>query len=168
MLLLMLVGITASASAQVYVGGTVGVQVNHVSTDGASNTATAFGISPELGYDFNETWAVGVTVPVAYQDNGNFDVTKVGVLPYVRATFARAGIVDFFGELALGYGHESSDGYGIGGFESGLRPGLKINFNDRFALVGRTTLFSYSHYDGINGVGFAINNSVELGFKVSF
>lgn len=166
---LMLLGITTSAGAQFYAGGSLGMQVNHVKIDnGSSATVSAFGISPELGYDINPTWAVGLSIPVRYQHNDSYNTTIIGVLPYVRATFARAGLVDFFCELALGYGHQSSGDNGVSGFESGLRPGLKINFNDRFALVGRTSLFGYSYYDGLTGVDFAINNGFELGFQVSF
>ncbi|MCM1163171.1 MAG: porin family protein [Muribaculaceae bacterium] len=166
--LLMLLCISVSASAQFYAGGTLGVSVVHASSDGASATQSAFAVTPELGYDINPTWAVGITVPVAYSHNDSYNTTKVGILPYVRCTFASASIVDFFGELALGYGHQKTGDYGVGGFDSGLRPGMKINFNDKFALVARTTLLAYSHYDGVNGVGFAINDGFELGFKVSF
>ncbi len=164
---LMLLCITVSARAQFYAGGTFGIQVNHVSTDGISATMSAFAISPEAGYDINSTWAVGITIPVGFQHTDSYDVTTVGILPYVRGTFASVSIVDFFGELALGYGHESSEGYGVGGFDSVIRPGLKINLNDKFSLIARTNLLSYSHYDGANGIGFAINGGFELGFKVS-
>lgn len=168
-LLMALICMSVTASAQFYAGGTIGAQVLHYSTDGGSATTSAFAVAPELGYDLNRTWAVGVSIPVAFQHTEGVNITNVGILPYVRGTFAHASIVDFFGELALGYGHQKvSDFDGVGGFESALRPGMKINFNDTFALVARTTLLSYSHYDGVNRVGFAINDGFELGFKVSF
>lgn len=165
---LMLLCFSVSAKAQLYAGGSLGMQVLHVGANGVSSTSSVFSIAPELGYDINSEWAVGVSVPIGYQDNGNYNVTIVKVLPYVRATFARVSIADFFGELAFGYTNESSEGFGLGGFESGLRPGMKLNFTDRFALVCRTTLLSYSHYDGANMINFAVNNAFDLGFKVSF
>ena len=68
----------------------------------------------------------------------------------------------------MGYSHESAEGYGVGGFVAGIRPGFAAHFNDTFSLIGRTTLFSYSHYDGVNGVGFAINSNLELGVQFTF
>lgn len=160
--------ISIAANAQAYVGGTLGISVAHASTDGASATNSAFGITPEAGYYFNETWAVGASLGVKYQSVSDTGITTFFVLPYVRANFAHVSIFDFFAELALGYSHESSDGYGVGGFTSGLRPGFTANFSDQFALVGRTTLLNYSHYDGVNGIGFAINSNFELGIQFKF
>ena len=152
------------ANAQAYLGGTIGIAVE--SSD--SETSSAFFISPEGGYSFNKIWAVGASVAVQYQDVYGMDLTTVSVLPYVRATFARAGIVDFFGELSMGYMFTSFDGEKANGFEAGLRPGLKINFSDRFALLGRTTLLRYSYCEEVDNVGFSINGNLELGVQFTF
>lgn len=64
--ILMLVCISLGASAQAYVGGTVGIGVEHASADGGSLTNSAFLIAPEAGYYFNPTWAVGASVGVKY------------------------------------------------------------------------------------------------------
>lgn len=165
---IMLCCVAFASHAQAYVGGTLGIAVTHADGDGVSLTNSAFSVSPEVGYYFNSTLAVGTTVGVQYQSVSHTDVTSCYVLPYLRANFAHVSVFDFFAELALGYSHESSDGDGVGGFVAGLRPGLVAHFNDRFSLVGRTTLLSYSHYDGINGVGFAINSNIELGVQISF
>ncbi len=167
-LLIALISITLAAKAQAYVGGTLGIAVEHASADGESATNSAFTVAPEVGYYFNKTWALGASVGVKYQNISDIGVTTVSVLPYVRGTFARAGVFDFFGELAMGYSHESAEGYGAGGFVAGIRPGFAAHFNDTFSLIGRTTLFSYSHYDGVNGVGFAINSNLELGVQFTF
>lgn len=167
--LLMLICITLAANAQAYVGGTVGIAVNNINSDGYSETVSAFSVSPEVGYYFNKTWAVGASVGVKYQDYSDLGgVTTISVLPYVRATFARASVFDFFGELALGYANESSDGENYGGFVAGIRPGFAAHLSDRFSLIGRTTLLSYSHYDGVNGFGFGLNSNFELGIQVTF
>ena len=165
---MMLVGIAFAANAQAYVGGTLGIGVNHISTDGGSATSSAFSISPEAGYNFNKTWAIGASVGVLYQDISGIGVTTVAVLPYVRATFARASVFDFFGELALVYAQASAYGAGVGGFAAGLRPGFVAHLSDKFGLVGRTTLLSYNHYDGVDGFGFAINSNVEIGVQFTF
>ena len=99
-------------------------------------------------------------------------------MPYLRATFAHAGIVDFFGEVAAGYGYEFADGldfgnglkynYNAGSFIAGLRPGIMVNTSDKFALQFRTTLFSYEHASGASDIGFALNGNFELGFMFKF
>lgn len=167
-LMLAMACISIAANAQAYVGGTLGISVVHASTSGVSATNSAFSIAPEGGYYFNETWAVGASIGVQYQSISDIGTTTFSILPYVRGTFAHAGMFDFFGELALGYAHESTDGYGAGGFNAGLRPGFAANFTDNFSLIGRTTLLNYSHYDGVNGIGFSINTNFELGVQFKF
>lgn len=163
--MLLLAMASVAANAQLYLGGTLGIGVENASYDGESATSTAFAIDPEVGYNFNDTWAVGATIGVQYQNVSEIDVTTVTVLPYVRGTFARAGIFDFFGEVALGYGHQSVEGHGASGFVAGLRPGFVAHFNDKFGLVGKTMLLKYNHFDGVNNVGFAINNGFEIGIQ---
>lgn len=167
-LALMLLGISLAASAQAYIGGTLGIAVEHVSVDGGSGTSSAFSIAPEGGYYFNKTWAVGASLGIKYQDLTGTGITTFSILPYVRGTFASASVFDFFGELAMGYAHESADGYGVGGFIAGIRPGFVAHFSDKFSLIGRTTLLQYSHYDGVDGIGFAINSNLELGVQFTF
>lgn len=123
---------------------------------------------PEGGYYFNKTWAVGGSVGVGYQNISSLGITTFTILPYVRATFAHFSVFDFFGELALGYSYLYADGAGANGFISGLRPGILAHLNDKFSIVARTTLLKYSHYEGLNGFGFAISNNFELGVQYSF
>lgn len=163
----MLAAASVAANAQVYLGGTVGIGVEHASYEGESATSTAFVVSPEIGYSFNSTWAVGATVGVQFQNVSDTDITTLAVMPYVRGTFARASVFDFFGELALGYGHQSVSGSGAGGFISAIRPGFVAHINDRFGIVGKTTLLEYNHFDGVNGVGFSINNGFEIGVQLT-
>lgn len=167
-LMLALAVISFAANAQVYVGGTLGIGVEHASVSGISATNSAFSVAPEAGYCFNDTWAVGASLGIQYQNVSHTNVTTFSILPYVRATFAHVSVFDFFAELALGYGHEIYDGDGVGGFMAGLRPGFAAHLSDRFSLVGRTTLLKYTNFDGVNGVGFAINSNIELGVEFSF
>lgn len=167
-LLMALICISATSYAQAYVGGTIGLSVDHTSSNGVSMTNSAFTLAPEGGYYFNETWAVGATLGITCQSISDMGVTTFAFLPYVRGTFAHAGVFDFFGEFALGYAHESADGYGASGFAMGLRPGFLAHLNDKFSILGRTTLLRYNHYDGVDGFGFAINSNFELGIQYSF
>lgn len=165
---MLLACVAAVANAQAYIGGTLGIGVEHAGADGVSVTSSAFSVAPEGGYYFNKTWAVGASVGVQHHNISDVGVTTFSVLPYVRANFAHASVFDFFAELAMGYAHESSEGYGVGGFIAGIRPGFVAHLSEKFSLVGRTTLLKYNHYDGVNGVGFAINSNLELGVQFSF
>lgn len=167
-ILLMFVALSVVANAQLYVGGTLGVGVEHGTGDYGSATVTTFTVAPEVGYNFNKTWAVGGTVGVQYMDVSGTGVTTLSILPYVRATFARAGIFDFFGELTAGYGYQTSGDYGVSGFVAGLRPGFVAHVSNRFGLVGKMNLFKFNTYDGESNVGFSINNGIELGVQFSF
>lgn len=154
--------ISIAASAQAYVGGTLGVGVT--AADGES--AAAFTVSPEAGYYFNKTWAVGGNIDLTYQNAGGSDITLLSILPYVRATFARASVFDFFGELNLGYAYICTAD--VSGFSAGLCPGVVAHINDKFSIVAKTVLLSYSHFDGENGFGLSLNGNVHLGVQYTF
>lgn len=165
---MMLIGIAFVSKAESYVGGTLGYGLEKVASDGYSVTANSFKIAPEGGHYLNDVWALGVSVGFKYEDIGDEGITNVTVLPYLRATFAHAGIVNFFAEIAAGYGCDIYDGYSANSFVAALRPGLVVNTSKKFALLCRTTLVGYAHYKGANDIGIAINNNVELGFMFKF
>ncbi len=163
--------------AESYIGGNIGYALEHVKMEGYSETSSVFTIAPEGGHKFNDTWALGITL--GFTNYSDLNVSKFSVLPYLRATFAHAGIVDFFGEVTAGYGYERGDNldYGVGGytysynagsFIAALRPGFVVNTSKKFALQLRTTMLSYTHYSGVSDIGFALNGNLELGFMFKF
>lgn len=165
---LAIIAMALSAKAQFYAGGTIGLDVISVHVDGGgSDTQTTFGFAPEFGYSFNKTWAVGAQIGYGVTSNDG-DLTTISFLPYVRATFARAGIVDFFGELAIGYGHQSIEDNGVSGTIVGLRPGLAVNFSPKFALIARTNLLQYEYWDGLGIFDFSINKGFDVGVQFKF
>lgn len=153
LIILALASITANA--QFYLGGTLGVSGN--------NDNVLFALSPDGGYKFNEKWAIGATLPIRYINDLGDDNFGIGIFPYGRYTFAKASIVDFFGEYFIGIGS-----IGDFGMETGLRPGMSINFNDKFSMIVRTTLISYSYYGEESYVSYGINGGAEIGFAVTF
>lgn len=168
LLTLAIIAMGIGANAQFYAGGSIGLDAVNIQMDNdESETQTTFGIAPEFGYSFNKTWAVGATVSFNVTSNHG-DLTTVSILPYVRGTFARAGIVDFFGEFAVGYGHQSIEGFGVSGVILGLRPGFAVNFNEKFALIARTNLLQYEHWDGTGIFDFSINKGFDLGVQFKF
>ena len=168
LLTLAIIAMGLGANAQFYAGGTIGLDVMSVHVDGgSSDTKTTFGIAPEFGYYFNKTWAVGASVGLNVASNEG-TLTTISILPYVRGTFARAGIVDFFGEFAVGYAHQSIEDFGVSGTIIGLRPGFAVNFTDKFALIARTSLFQYEYWDGTGIFDFSINKGFDLGVQFKF
>lgn len=152
-----------AASAQVYLGGTLGVATATVKVEDESQTATTFSIEPEVGYCFNDVWAVGTSIGVQGTSSGGESSTTFVVNPYVRATFAKVGNVKFFGEGAFEYDKNGdASGWGIG-----LRPGLTVELSPKVSLIGRTVLLQYSSVSGggvtISQTGFAIGNNLSIG-----
>lgn len=168
--ILMFLSTVCFTKAQNFYGAaSIGVHTVHVSEDGGSSASqTAFQISPEVGYQFNKTWSVGLTFAYQLTHVEDFDVSVINFYPYVRATFARVSKVDFFGELGLGYGHQSASGFGVDGFVSGLRPGIMIHFSPKFAITARTQLIGYDYYDGISTFNFGLNGNYTIGAQFTF
>lgn len=163
-----------SAEAQVYVGGTFGISVETNKADDESHTNSVYSISPEVGYQINKVWSVGVSVGASYTVvGGGDDVTMWGVSPYVRAIYARAGAVDFFAEGAFSYEKAKNDYLSVDGWGIGLRPGILVNLSKRLQLVGRTVLFKYSSTGDkpykVKQTGFTLGgNNVEVGVQYNF
>lgn len=166
LLTLVLIVMGISAQARFYAGGTLGIDVINLH-DGASDTQTALGIAPEVGYNINDTWAIGAQIGFGVVSNGS-SITSVKIMPYVRNTFASVGMVDFFGELGMGYANQSSGGFGESGFVSAVRPGMAINFSKKFAVIARTNLLRYEYWDGVGVFEFALNKSFDLGVQFTF
>lgn len=166
---LLLFSACVSAQAQLQLGGSLGLDVTNVGVDGGgSTTQTTLAITPEVGYRFNDTWTVGAQVGFGVVALKGESLTKFNIMPYARATFARVNIVDFFGEAALGYGHQSTDGFGVSGALVALRPGMAINFSRKFAVIARTDLFRFEYWDGTRGTSFSLNKGFDLGVQFTF
>lgn len=167
---LVLTVMSISAQAQFYAGGTLGLDVVnvHVDDEGPSSTQTTFGVAPEFGYSFNRTWSIGAQISYSFVKNEGQTLNNFCVLPYVRAVFARAGKVDFFGEAAVGYAHQSTEGIGVSGTVAALRPGMAINFSRNFALIARSGLFQYEYWDGVSAIEFSLNKNFEVGVQFKF
>lgn len=85
---LVAVAMATTMNAQWYVGGTVGYNyTKDKNTDVKSNT---FVITPELGYNLNEKWAVGMKIGYAYNKVDDAKSNEFVVNPYARYTFVKA------------------------------------------------------------------------------
>lgn len=132
-----------TANAQCYLGAGIGFGTTKADYHGAEST-TIFQISPEFGYNFNSKWAVGLQVHFTSVSAG-YDGTAFGGDIYGRYSFAHAGCVKFFGELALGYAGRGGDLEGSVTSVS-LRPGISAKLSKNINLEGRMNLFNYSMF----------------------
>ena len=140
--------ISISANAQVYVGGGLGFssvkEAHHEKVD--VDTKTTFSLVPEIGYQLDEKLAVGIGLGYSHSKYGDLKGDAFSIEPYARYTFAKLGTVDLFIEGGVGYLHtknteEIKDNVEVNEKENtfyiGVRPGFKVNLNQKIALVSR-------------------------------
>ena len=174
-LVLAFTGIFA-ANAQLWMGGSVGAAfVKNYST---------FSIAPEVGYSFNEKWAVGLQLGFTTQ-NGviNADGTTATVkkaeksstvfsfAPYARYTFAKTGIASFFLDGGVGFSFYNNEGGSQIGI--GVRPGVKLAASEKVDFVAKLGYLGYQWGNEKHGkdsqFGIGVNNTaVEFGVFYNF
>ena len=145
---------TMTVNAQVYVGGGVGFQTT--SQDG--NSETFFKLVPEIGYNLDENWAVGIAVGYGEHKttlkSGNLKTTaKVKafeIAPYARYTFAKFDKVNLFVDGGLDYVHTDVAGDKTNSFAIGLKPGVAVNLNDKLSFVAHVGFLGYQN-DKVKG-----------------
>jgi hypothetical protein len=145
---------TLTVNAQVYVGGGVGLLTS--SYDG--NSETYFSILPEIGYNINEDWAVGIAVGYG-EAKSKVNVAGVKVTekvktfqiaPYARYTFAKFDKVNLFVDGSVGYKHENFAGVKTNTFAVGFKPGVAVNLNDKLSFVAHVGFLGYQN-DKVKG-----------------
>ena len=145
---------TLTVNAQVYVGGGVGLLTS--SYDG--NSETYFSILPEIGYNINEDWAVGIAVGYG-EAKSKVNVAGVKVTekvktfqiaPYARYTFAKFDKVNLFVDGTVGYSHVDYAGAKTNSFALGLKPGVAVNLNDKLSFVAHVGFLGYQN-DKVKG-----------------
>ena len=140
--------VAVSASAQVYLGGTVAFQSSkpNTATIFGDKSATRFEINPEVGYNFNDSWAVGVNVGFA-SVKGTWDelgygaaidgekaTTAFTVAPYARYTYAKLGPVSLFLDGKVSY-TTVKDSYNELGVN--IVPGVAFAASDKVSFVAK-------------------------------
>lgn len=157
--------VTVSASAQFYVGGGVGIGSSKVEHQDA---VTTYKFVPEVGYNIDDNWAVGVAFGWQGEEGG---AHAVSVEPYARYTFLKTKYVNGFVDGGVGYGHVNG---GTDLFSVGLKPGVAINFNDHFSFVTHIGFFGYEQektkdYPKESGWGADLDgNNIVFGLYYNF
>ena len=134
-----------TANAQVYVGGGVGFAT--ASNDG--NTSTSLKFIPEIGYNLNEDWAIGIAFGYAQNETKVNSVKTTNkqfeISPYARYTFARFDKVNLFIDGGVAYRNEDAAGVKTNTFALGVTPGLAVNLNDKLSFVTHFGWLGYTN-----------------------
>lgn len=177
--LLVAVG-SLTASAQVYVGGSVGFWRD---TD-ANNTSLY--IAPEVGYSLSDKWDLGLGLGYIYTYEGYETHAGDGIKgnafvvePYGRWNYAEFGPVSLF--LDMGFGIATFKTKGIDDADTawniGVKPGLKVSLAKQIDFVAHLGFLGYRGSDddldikvyGDDGFGFNFNStSVTFGVYYNF
>ncbi len=179
------------ANAQFYGGGTLCYKSVDVPGKSSKSSATSFKIAPELGYNINEMWAVGVGVGymstnMATQTTGNIggfldvtttaklekDVTILTFSPYIRNTLVKSKIANLFVDGMFNYTKVDYDDNSTNAYGFGICPGVLVKLSDSLSFVTRLGGITYaSSKDDTPGAesrnGFEFNltslDNVEFG-----
>ena len=187
---------TVAASAQVYVGGSLGFE-SRKGNDG-DKASMAFAIKPEIGYTLSDNLAVGIQLGYSASNDGNaksvlnngldamYGSKPAGaktygvfsVAPYARYTFAKSGIASFFvdGGVYASFLTGGDDLYKGTVFGVGVRPGVKLAASEKVDVIAK---LGYIGWQGANkdadayfaksSFGVNIDNTnLELGVLYNF
>lgn len=159
--------VALSAKAQVYVGGTLGVW-----HDDGDVESTSFIISPEIGYNFNEKWAVGGNIGFAYNKFDDAKSTAFAIAPYARYSYYENKIVRLFVDAGFGISTSKQEDHdALTGFEVGVKPGIAIKLNNKLSLVAKCGFLGYreDYLTLENGAGLALTSEdLSFGFHFEF
>ena len=139
--------------AQFYIGGSVGIGV--VKQYGEKKETT-FKIIPEVGYNINDNWAVGLAFGYKKGScligkgnyNQNVKSKVIGIQPYVRYIPFHVSIIDIFVDGFFIYESIIDEGENI---SIGLRPGLSIKPIKKLSIVTRIGFLGAEFYNPKDG-----------------
>ena len=141
-----------AASAQVYVGGQVGLWRN---TD---DNHTSFNLAPELGYKLSDQWDLGLSIGFAHEYYKGVKLNGFEVDPYVRYTVAKAGPVSFFLDGGFGFatakakrGDVESDSFNQ--WQIGIKPGVKVSLSKKVDFIASMGFLGYRDNDDVKVTG---------------
>ncbi len=153
-----------AASAQVWVGGQVGLGIHD--PEGEAKSTTTFTIAPEIGYTLNEKWDVAVALTGEFESYDGESTNSFAIEPYARYTFAKMDKISFFVEGGLGFGSTDVGEKTVTSMYVGLRPGMKVAISDNLGFVTKLGFFGYeSLEDSYSNYGFNISGN-DLSFGV--
>lgn len=158
---------TLSANAQVWIGGGLGFNTEKPKDHDAQ---TVFTIAPQIGYNLDEQFSLGLELGLKMANEAAGDYTDVTVAPFVRYTFAKAGIASFFVDGGFGLAsHKVKGADAETVWHVGLRPGIALNVSDHVSIISEMGWLGYQHRENWNRFSLNANqNALKLGVYYTF
>lgn len=167
LLVLAVAASSVAASAQVFVGGALGL--NNTKSMGVEVTNVT--IAPEVGFALNDQWTLATTLSYTLSSPKNgLDVSVFEFNPYARLTAAKWGAVSliFDGGVGLNWskveGSDSKFGWSIG-----IKPGLAVNLSKNVTFVTHLGALGYEDRANVETFGYNFNTTnVNFGVYYNF
>ena len=157
----------ATMNAQVYVGGSLGINAWSSQENAGDRSETTFKIMPEIGYNINDSWAIGTVI--GYESNkwtgvNGISESAFSVAPYARYTFVKLNKVNFFADGGFEYNYVKVDGESANGFGLNIKAGVSVNLNDKVSFVAHIGEFGWASAKAKNAKSV---QSVALGLDLT-
>ncbi|MBR2097309.1 MAG: porin family protein [Prevotella sp.] len=161
-----------NASAQWYIGGSVGF--GSVKPSGGDSEAV-FSILPELGYQLNDKWSVGAKVgyhkgdgiaAVINSTNTRVDLTEEFIIrPYARySAFTWDPVTVFFdGGIRFASVVDQGTRFGLG-----VEPGVAVTLTDHITFVTHLGYVGFDTFSPKGGGGSSTRFGVDFSNNCSF
>ena len=156
--------VAMSVNAQVYVGGSLGIDAWSSQKNAGDRSETTFTILPEVGYNLNDEWVVGTVIGyVSDKWTGVNGISESAFTfnPYARYTYLKAGKVSLFVDGGVDFTTASKADWNE--LAIGLKPGLAVSLSDNISFVSH---LGFIGYDVLNPDGDD-NNTSKFGLDLS-
>ena len=156
--------VAMSVNAQVYVGGSLGIDAWSSQKNAGDRSETTFTILPEVGYNLNDEWAVGTVIGYVSDKWNHINGISESAFtfnPYARYTYLKAGKVSLFVDGGVDFTTASKADWNE--LAIGLKPGLAVSLSDNISFVSH---LGFIGYDVLNPDGDD-NNTSKFGLDLS-
>jgi hypothetical protein len=140
--------VAMSVNAQVYVGGSLGIDAWSSQKNAGDRSETTFSILPEVGYNLNDEWAVGTVI--GYVSDKWVGVNGISESaftfnPYARYTFAKLGKVNLFVDGGVDFTSASKADWSE--IAVGFKPCLAVNLTDNISFVSHIGFIGWDQFN---------------------
>ncbi|WP_301915021.1 outer membrane beta-barrel protein [Phocaeicola coprophilus] len=165
-LLVVVMAVLSAHAQEMYLGGGISLWRN---TD---LDKTSFSITPDVGYELSEQWALGIELAYAHKGE-EISTNAFALAPYARYSFYENKIVRLFLDMGFGFSTQKAKHQdAVNGFEIGVKPGMAIKLNHQFSLITKVGFAGYrDDYFRGEGSGFGVSvegENISIGIDYEF
>ena len=162
---------SAQQKGDMYIGGQIGVTVQSVTSDGYSESATAFSIQPEFGYFVANRCKVGLSVGYGI----SADVHSLTICPNFSYYLPLCDGLYYTQGIELGYAMGKTEGISMSGLGAALhafslefRPTKHFGFTANILSFNVVALNNSEYNFSSTAVNCNIGMNPTIGFKYYF